>query len=418
MDIILLILSLGLGAQLLSVYFAIALIRYTEKRIIGVVFVVVVTLMSFRRMITLGRFFSHGSGSIDLSAEIVALFISLLLLYGIVLISRFLISASDAKDIAAFAEKRYRALFDQSPDGVLLMNMSGEIIDFNEVVNRQLGYTRAEFSKLQISDIDPVESQEEISARFARVLSVGADEFAVKHTTKQGDNRDVLVICKKIELAGQTFFHTIWRDITESNKAKSKMQQLLREQQIILDTLATGVAYARERKLIWTNPAFQQIFGYSAQECENFDAQRLYVHVDTYERIGQEGYTELAKGGSYSTDGLARRKNGSTFWLNLIGKAIDPQNPLDGSIWIFEDISERKETETKLKDKTRQLELLSHDLEQQVDEEIAVRMKNEQLLVQQSKLAAMGEMLGAIAHQWRQPLNTSPFACKISGRAL
>ena len=32
--------------------------------------------------------------------------------------------------------------------------------------------------------------------------------------------------------------------------------------------------------------------------------------------------------------------------------------------------------------------------------------KNEQLLLQQSKMAAMGEMLGNIAHQWRQPLST------------
>jgi signal transduction histidine kinase len=48
---------------------------------------------------------------------------------------------------------------------------------------------------------------------------------------------------------------------------------------------------------------------------------------------------------------------------------------------------------------------VTRNLEKRVTLEIAQRMKNEQLLVQQSKLAAMGEMLGAIAHQWRQPLN-------------
>ena len=64
--------------------------------------------------------------------------------------------------------------------------------------------------------------------------------------------------------------------------------------------------------------------------------------------------------------------------------------------------------EEKLKD-------INHTLEQRVTSEINERMniqkiahdekqKNEQLLIQQSKLAMMGEMIGNIAHQWRQPL--------------
>ncbi len=44
------------------------------------------------------------------------------------------------------------------------------------------------------------------------------------------------------------------------------------------------------------------------------------------------------------------------------------------------------------------------NLEFKIQDEIKQRLEQEQLLIQQSKLAAMGEMIGNIAHQWRQPL--------------
>ena len=44
------------------------------------------------------------------------------------------------------------------------------------------------------------------------------------------------------------------------------------------------------------------------------------------------------------------------------------------------------------------------NLESKINEEIFKRTEQEKLLIQQSKLASMGEMIGNIAHQWRQPL--------------
>jgi signal transduction histidine kinase len=49
---------------------------------------------------------------------------------------------------------------------------------------------------------------------------------------------------------------------------------------------------------------------------------------------------------------------------------------------------------------------LSASLKTQVEEETRHRMNHERLLANHSRLAAMGEMISAIAHQWRQPLST------------
>ena len=49
-------------------------------------------------------------------------------------------------------------------------------------------------------------------------------------------------------------------------------------------------------------------------------------------------------------------------------------------------------------------EMMKQQLQDEVKEEIQLRQEQEYLMMQQSRLASMGEMIGHIAHQWRQPL--------------
>ena len=107
----------------------------------------------------------------------------------------------------------------------MIIGTDGKLLEFNEAAHLDLGYSREEFARLSVSDIDPYNSPEEIAESMRKVLEEGEAEFEVRHRTKDGRIRDVNVIARVVNLAGSRVFQTVWHDITERKQAEETLSK-------------------------------------------------------------------------------------------------------------------------------------------------------------------------------------------------
>ena len=140
------------------------------------------------------------------------------------------------------AEARYRALFEQSPIGIVVIDPETTLpVEFNDAACRQLGYSREEFAQLRIRDIDAGESPAEIQTRVEQIARDGSATFEVRHRTKSGEIRDVSVTSQAIEINGRVLNYALRRDVTERRRLR---QELLQAQKMeAVGRLAGGVAH-------------------------------------------------------------------------------------------------------------------------------------------------------------------------------
>jgi PAS domain S-box-containing protein len=125
-------------------------------------------------------------------------------------------------------------LFEHSPDGIVIIDpATARFLEFNETAHRQLGYSREEFSRLSISDLDISETPDETRSHIQKVIREGWSDFETLHRTRQGEIRNIHVTAQYTDLMGHPVYYCIWRDITERKRVEQEMATLAKIGRVI-----------------------------------------------------------------------------------------------------------------------------------------------------------------------------------------
>jgi signal transduction histidine kinase len=160
----------------------------------------------------------------------------------------------------------------------------------------------------------------------------------------------------------------------------------------ILDLQSDIVLVTKGEDIVEVNRRFLTVLGY-----ESLEAFKKHYDCICDLFIAQEGYMGKVTEGLLWTDYLLKHGDKEN-----LAKIICNEDERIFKLHIGK--IDTTELVVSLTDVT-QLKQLNASLQKQVDKKVRELQEKEEILNRQAKMAALGEMIGAIAHQWRQPLN-------------
>lgn len=243
------------------------------------------------------------------------------------------------------ASERMKDLYENAPCGYYSLDRQGKFLRLNSTTLAWLGCTREEvLGILSPADFFTEEGRVQFQTHFPSFISTGTMgplEFDL--ISREGTARRVSVSASAVldEEGRFLMSRSVMYDVTELESIRAALQIANREQHLMLDNDLIGIARLKARKFVWSNRAFDRLFGYQSGELDGKSVRLLYPSDDAFFKIGEAAYGLLFQGQAYRTQHQLVRKSGECIWVDMSGILLSPDT--EESMWLMLDITQMKD---------------------------------------------------------------------------
>jgi PAS domain S-box-containing protein len=293
------------------------------------------------------------------------------------------------------SEQRFKAIFDNATDGMLLMDVQSKKFHLgNKAICEMLGYKPEEIKNLSVMDIHPKELLPSVLKQFKRQAAreITIDE-GVPVKRKNGSIFYADISAFPITFGGKTSITGVFRDITEHKKAEEKVRQSEDKYRMLLENLPQKI-FLKDRNSVYVS-------------CNANYADDMKIKPD--EITGRTDYDFYPKSlaEKYRTDDKRVMESGKVedieekyitegqeLFVHTVKTPVrDRQGNTVGLLGIFWDITKQKK----------------------IEEELNIYREK---MVRAERLASLGTLSATVAHEMTQPLTVIRLSIENSLESL
>ncbi len=276
-------------------------------------------------------------------------------------------------------------------EAVFVIDDESNFFFVNEGACKVLGYTKSELLHLGVADVDADFPMEMWLDHWQELKEKQSLLFTGHHKKKNGMIFPVEVSANFFHFGDRDFNLALVRDITERKEAQKELMLVnfalnnIKDAMYVLDETS---------QFSFVNDGACKALEYTKEELLTMGVGDIdpFFPMDNWD----EHMQKMKRERSSILESYHRKKDGTLFPVEISANFFHFDGQ-DFNIALAKDITERKETEEELTKYREHLE----DLVKERTEELK---QKDEIMIAQSRQAAMGEMIGMIAHQWRQPL--------------